>query len=99
MGPPRQPLPELVNTHFGGIIGTRQVINVVTTPASYGVAVLAGPFNAPDLDRLCRADPIYQLLEVNPFPVIVETTRTLPAVDHIQDAGVTAAVFALTDAD
>jgi hypothetical protein len=73
------------------------VINVVTTPASYGVAVLGGPFDAPDLDRLRRADPIEQLLEVNRFPVIVETTRGLLALKHIQHTGVGAAVFALTD--
>jgi hypothetical protein len=82
---------------FGGAVGTRQVVNVVAAPARHGVAVLGGPLDAPDLDRFGRADPVDQLLEVDGFPVIVETTRGLLALEHIQDAGVGAAVFALTD--
>jgi len=55
------------------------VVNVVTTPARHGVAVIGVPLDAPDLDSLGRADPIDQLLEVNRFPVVVETPRGLLA--------------------
>jgi hypothetical protein len=55
------------------------VVNVVTTPARHGVAVIGVPLDAPDLDGLGRADPFDQLLEVNRFPVVVETPRGLLA--------------------
>ena len=52
---------------------------MVTTPARHGVAVIGVPLDAPDLDGLGRADPFDQLLEVNRFPVVVETPRGLLA--------------------
>jgi hypothetical protein len=58
------------------------VVNVVTTPARHGVAVIGVPLDAPDLDGLGRADPFDQLLEVNRFPVVVETPRGLLALAH-----------------
>lgn len=67
------------------------------TPPRHGVALRGRPLDPPDLNGLNRANSVDQLLEVDSFLVIVETTRSLLARKHIQDAGVGAAVFALTD--
>lgn len=39
---------------FGGVVGTCQVVDLVTTPASHGVAVVGESFDAPDIDGLGR---------------------------------------------
>lgn len=71
----------------------------VQLQAGHREAIGSGRLGCPDFQRLGRAGSVSQLLEPQGLGMVVKRYRSLLAVEHIQDAGVGAAVLALANSE